>query len=698
MKITIKLLSDLCTCSGETYNSMVDMDVVYDEYGIPYIPAKRIKGCIREAALEMMQMDIISQERYDGLFGKEGNANSAFSLSNAYIRGYDDAVNALKACRYKGLSSQQNVLNQYTSTRTQTAVDLETGVADANSLRTMRVVNKGLVFEAECDVKGSAEDKKVLTQAVSLVKHMGISRTRGLGLVDLVLGEEDEKKISHVKIGKDQLGDHNKMRYQITLRSAMICKSAKGNQADTQDYIAGSKILGLIAGLMGEEAYREMMAQKDEVIVSNAYIMKKDRRCTPGKISLQKEKDQPYDADGSMRILDMLYDADIENKQMSPAGIDYISADGEVADVTTEISYHHQRPQDKSIGRATGKEDGSSFYQLCSISADQVFGGYIYANKTQAESILDALEGAGHIRLGYGKSSEFGAVNLVVDEIQTEEQSPEVVHEAILTLVSDVILYNENGVLTTDLNVLTQYLQEVTGVTDLVLSRPFLKFATIGGFNVKWRRRKPIFHALGKGSTCRITSETGVDMNLLNRTFIGERVAEGYGEIHVEKTADTAEVYIHKDLMDGASDGQTCDENTDIIQRLLRSECEQRMQSRVRERLAAQRKQYEKQADALNAAISKLRIIYKTESTYEDMLTQIRGIEDAQKNGLCTSLVGLVVPETLQKEVIQEMKKDYQMTLHTTWNAKDLYKNVYRAYITELKQFVKTVEKKGDTK
>ena len=52
MRIKIKLLSDLCTCSGETYNSIVDMDVVYDENGIPYIPAKRIKGCIREAALE----------------------------------------------------------------------------------------------------------------------------------------------------------------------------------------------------------------------------------------------------------------------------------------------------------------------------------------------------------------------------------------------------------------------------------------------------------------------------------------------------------------------------------------------------------------------------------------------------------------------------------------------------------------------
>ena len=35
MKLTIKLLSDSCTCSGETYNSMVDMDVVYDENGLP---------------------------------------------------------------------------------------------------------------------------------------------------------------------------------------------------------------------------------------------------------------------------------------------------------------------------------------------------------------------------------------------------------------------------------------------------------------------------------------------------------------------------------------------------------------------------------------------------------------------------------------------------------------------------------------
>lgn len=698
MKITIKLLSDLCTCSGETYNSMVDMDVVYDEYGIPYIPAKRIKGCIREAALEMMQMEIISTETYERLFGKEGNQKSAFSLSNAYITDYDTAVNALRACKDKGLASQQNVLSQYTSTRTQTAVDLETGVADENSLRTLRVVNKGLVFEAECDVRDSKEDTEVLKQAVSLVKHMGMSRTRGLGLVDITLEENKKESESHVQIEKKQLGEYNKLRYQITLKSAMICKSAKGNQADTQDYIAGSKVLGLLVGALGEDGYRELMSQDDEMIVSNAYITKQNQRCTPGRISLQKEKDQPYDEKGGMMILDMLYEPDVTNRQMTPANIDYMSEDGVIADVVTEISYHHQRPKDKSIGRATGRDDGSSFYQLCSISAGQRFTGYICANKMQAERILDAVEKLGSIRMGYGKSSEFGAVDFVIDAVESENTEKEIVHEAVLTLASDVILYNENGVLTTELNVLKQYLEDTAGVQDLQITNPFLQFVTIGGFNVKWRRRKPIFYALGKGSTCLISSESGFDMNLLNRTFIGERISEGYGEIRVEKVAQTPDVYIRKNISDDDQKEQLCDEHIDIIQRLLQSEFERRMQSKVRVILAEKRKNYEKQANTLNAAVAKLRIIYKTESTYEDMLKQIRGIEDGQKNKLCGDLAKLVEPKSLQKELLQEMKKDYGMTLYNTWGDEALYKNIYRAYITELKQFVRTVEKKGDTK
>ena len=187
-------------------------------------------------------------------------------------------------------------------------------------------------------------------------------------------------------------------------------------------------------------------------------------------------------------------------------------------------------------------------------------------------------------------------------------------------------------------------------------------------------------------------------MNLLNRIFIGERISEGYGEIRVEKAAETPDVYIRKNRSDDAKKEQPCDDHIDIIQRLLQSEFERRMQSKVRVRLAEKRKTYEKQANTLNAAVAKLRIIYKTESTYEDMLKQIKGIEDGQKNKLCENLANLVEPKSLQKELLQEMEKDYGMTIYNTWSDEALYKNVYRAYITELKQFVRTVEKKGDTK
>ena len=117
-----------------------------------------------------------------------------------------------------------------------------------------------------------------------------MSRTRGLGLVDLKLSEEKEEPIAHVKIEKEQLGEHNKLHYQIHLKSALICKSAQGNQADTQDYIAGSKVLGLLVGALGEEKYRELMKQGEDIRVTNAYITNHGKRSIPRKNLTPKRK------------------------------------------------------------------------------------------------------------------------------------------------------------------------------------------------------------------------------------------------------------------------------------------------------------------------------------------------------------------------------------------------------------------------
>lgn len=191
MKIKIELLSDLCTTSGETYNSLVDTDITYDEYGIPYIPAKRMKGCIREAALELVEFGIIDKSMLHKVFGGGESDKSSFWLSNARVADYDMYVNDINNFGHEEITRPQNVIKRFTYMRTQTSVDKDTGVAKENSLRTIRVAKKGLVFEADCGELSGEFDINVFKEAVSLVKHMGMSRTRGLGLVNMSLQDTD---------------------------------------------------------------------------------------------------------------------------------------------------------------------------------------------------------------------------------------------------------------------------------------------------------------------------------------------------------------------------------------------------------------------------------------------------------------------------------------------------------------------------
>jgi CRISPR/Cas system CSM-associated protein Csm3 (group 7 of RAMP superfamily) len=54
LQLEITLDSDALVGSGESYGSIIDGDVVFELNGLPYIPAKRIKGCLRDAAEEIL--------------------------------------------------------------------------------------------------------------------------------------------------------------------------------------------------------------------------------------------------------------------------------------------------------------------------------------------------------------------------------------------------------------------------------------------------------------------------------------------------------------------------------------------------------------------------------------------------------------------------------------------------------------------
>ena len=476
----------------------------------------------------------------------------------------------------------------------------------------------------------------------------------------------------------------------------LICKSAQGNQAVTEDYVAGSKVLGLIAGALKPEGYEKLMAA-DELIVSNAYIANGKERCVPGRISLQKVKDQRYDENGEMRIKDMLLTdpAEIKGKQMTPANIRYMDQSDRIADVETEISYHHQRPSDKSVGRATGL-DGSSFYQLAAMSPNQSFKGFIYADKEQAQQILQAVEAMDEIRMGYGRSSEFGAVDFTLDSVEPIKEEHKTVKKAVLTLGADVLLYNDQGMLTTDIRVLEKNLREMTGTKDLCLEKPYIQFSTIGEYNVTWQRRKPAAYALAKGSSFLLESEQGFDIGLLNEKFAGERVFEGYGELLVKEPANTSDVIVKKMQEAGKTEAMQ-EDPTGILRELLQDEFEKQIKMAVRETFEKRKPTDEKKLDGLNAAVAKLRVLFRTEHTYEDMEKEVVGIEKESKNSLCKYLIDIVKPSEIGKLAQERMGKEFG-SFDNELSEEQLFQKVYNDYLAELKYFAKNHQKKGDGK
>ena len=92
LKITLK--SDMCLASGYSYAGIIDLDTSYDAYGIPYIPARRLRGCLRDVA------ELYAEEgQTEKIFGKSGmsiSEKSPLIIQNGYIKGYRDMTAFLK--------------------------------------------------------------------------------------------------------------------------------------------------------------------------------------------------------------------------------------------------------------------------------------------------------------------------------------------------------------------------------------------------------------------------------------------------------------------------------------------------------------------------------------------------------------------------------------------------------------------------
>ncbi len=544
-KIRIELLSDMSVSDGGVYNSAIDIDVCYDERGFPYIPAKRIKGCLRECGIELkdcgMDIDV------NNIFGQQGeNSNKAkVRISNAYLENYETMKNMAIAYKDTLIFHPQNVLNNYSYVRKQTSIDYDTGVAEDTTLRMIRVVKKGLVFEADVVIDGDEKLETDFENCCKILNHMGMSRTRGYGEVKLsvIKRKKNDNREDGSDVGETLPHSHNDkdcFEYSITLLEPVICKSINGGEAETLDYIDGGKILGLIAGkFRGAGIEFKDFMDKGELFCSNAYIAHNGKRCkevpaTYYSIKNNKENfiDRVYENDANKE--------EYKDKQLNSMKHCYVieAADGSLIEksVSTEERYHHSRPEDKSIGRAREDKNGESkFYQMASICAGQTFKGYITGSKEQIKIIAGLMKDGDIVYMGYSKLSEYGKVRINDCKlVKTEGTVLTACSEFIVKLESPVIIYNDNATYSTDvkdlLDEINAYLNIKGNVSDV---KRYVNYATVGGFNVTWGMRKPTIEVFDKGTVLHYKLNGATDINIPVKFYVGERVEEGYGEVSV---------------------------------------------------------------------------------------------------------------------------------------------------------------------
>lgn len=194
--ITVTLESPLHLASGAA-DVNVDADIVHDALGLPYFPARRLRGLLYESAVEVAEMgtaagvaDVFAAGKtVEALFHHDGG-DVHLMIDDLHLPEQETIAEDWEKIfdAYAGAVRPEDVLAAYTGLRMQTALDEESRADDA-TLRTIRVLlpNAGdgkLSFTGTVAIEnGTPAHWRALYWAAKNLRRAGGHRWRGFGSI-----------------------------------------------------------------------------------------------------------------------------------------------------------------------------------------------------------------------------------------------------------------------------------------------------------------------------------------------------------------------------------------------------------------------------------------------------------------------------------------------------------------------------------
>jgi len=524
--LKITLLSDLCAATGKYYAAMIDTDTALDEYGIPFIPSRRLKGCLRETAEYFLEKETIER-----IFGVSGNdAPGSLSLGNALIADYKRHVDAIE----KSKCNVAKISDLFCTVRGQTAI--ENGHADSGSLRYTRVVNRynplseGEPLSFFADISFDDADEIIIRKAVAGLKNIGYKRNRGLGLVkcELIESTRDAKMVL-----SPASSDYGTLRLTVELLGDLMLPDTDTNHS--QDYISGAMVLGAMASRYikryGDQDFNDIFYS--DVRFCNLYpaiASEKGYDYTvpiPRFFAKIKSATSPEDKG----IKNLLAKAENDTRTYKPIKSGYVTENLMLVKPKEKIVYHNAN---------TGTEEQDLFMQFC-LSSGQYFSGVICGSVNKLNKLAALLSEGETINFGRSKTAQYSACRVARWNWENTSTSNVMLYKGVpaaYVLQSDMVLTDENGIYTCNASDIYNVLGINADTIDARCSG--LSTKIISGYNSKWNLKKPQFPVITAGSSIVFIPEK--DLELPEYTYIGEQQNEGFGCVRLIADASQIEV------------------------------------------------------------------------------------------------------------------------------------------------------------
>lgn len=646
LKITLK--SDLCMGAGKHYAAVIDLDTALDEYGFPYIPARRLKGCLRQAAEEWFEDPALINRLFGVSAGQNGGS---LRVADARPENYEQLTAARQG---KAVTENARVSELFCTVRAQTAIENDT--AKDGSLRFIRVVNhysplddsKEQTFYA--DLNFDESNTQTVSEICACLRSIGYHRNRGLGAVRCELIDADDRAFAV----KGEVADDNArycLNYTVRLDSDLMLPATDGSHS--LDYIPGTSVLGLLAGRYAAQqgtgldtaAFNELFYSND-VVFSNLYISNQNGCDSfPAPRFLCKIKAATAKEDlGIKNLLHemLLREADeSENgtakgtaKNYKPLKSGYIVSEKDCVNPAEKTVYHNAI-------------SGSGLYMQHCLCAGQFFRGRITADGKKLKVLAQLLCQSNVLNFGRSKTAQYSRcvlLNTVIEREAPQPEAPAPGSYAAILLESDVLLTDQEGVpmmgimpLLRELNLSALYLRGETALAS----------RTVSGYNAKWQLKKPQLCVYQAGSAVVFEVPDGYQLPK-SFPYLGKKCNEGFGKLRLIPNADSY-FTTEKEPIDTPDARKQA---TDPLKALLE-------RAALRDRLM---ELAIKSAPAVQKAIGKaqigrLTLMLKEADSFEDFLERLNSIKTQKTRDAALSLFD--GKKVLAEEESWETLKEY---------------------------------------